>query len=43
MKGTKKVKGLMLAEGNDMSEEVKVEEEEGYLGEDKREQSFFSY
>ena len=30
----------MMAEGNDMSEEVKVEEEEGYLGEDKREQSF---
>ena len=36
----KKVKGLMMAEGNDMGEEVKVEEEEGYLGEDKREQSF---
>ena len=36
----KKVKGLMMAEGNNMSEEVKVEEEEGYLGEDKREQSF---
>ena len=30
----------MMAEGNYMSEEVKVEEEEGYLGEDKREQSF---
>ena len=30
----------MMAEGNDMGEEVKVEEEEGYLGEDKREQSF---
>ena len=29
----KKVKGLMMAEGNGMSEEVKVEEEEGYLGE----------
>ena len=29
-----------MAEGNDMNEEVKVEEEEGYLGEDKREQSF---
>ena len=28
-----------MAEGNDMSKEVKVEEEEGYLGEDKREQS----
>ena len=25
-------KGLMMAEGNDMSEEVKDEEEEGYLG-----------
>ena len=36
----KKVKGLMMAEGNDTSEEVKVEEEEGYLGKDKREQSF---
>ena len=33
-------KGLMMAEGNDMSEEVKVEEEGGYLWEDKREQSF---
>ena len=30
----------MMAERNDMSEEVKVEEEEGYLREDKREQSF---
>ena len=30
----------MMAEGNDMGEEVKVEEEEGYLAEDKREQSF---
>ena len=30
----------MMAEGNDMGEEVKVEEEEGYLGEDKREQLF---
>ena len=30
----------MMAEWNDMSEEVKVEEEGGYLGEDKREQSF---
>ena len=32
----------MMAEGNDMGEEVKVEEEEeeGYLGQDKREQSF---
>ena len=36
----KKVKGLMMAEGNGMSEKVTVEEEEGYLGEDKREQSF---
>ena len=26
-----------MTEGNDMGEEVKVEEEEGYLGEDKRE------
>ena len=26
-----------MAEGNNMSEEVKVEEEKGYLGEDKRE------
>ena len=30
----------MMAEGNDMDKEVKVEEEEVYLGEDKREQSF---
>ena len=30
----------MITEGNDMHDEVKVEEEEGYLGEDKREQSF---
>ena len=29
-----------MAEGNSMSEEVKVEDEEGYLGEDKREQAF---
>ena len=29
-----------MAKGNDMGEEVKVEEEEGYLGEDKREQLF---
>ena len=35
-----KVTGFMMAEGNDMSEEVKVEEGEGYLGEDKRKQSF---
>ena len=35
-----KVKGLIMAEGNSMSEEVKVEDEEGYLGEDKREQAF---
>ena len=30
----------MMAEGHNMSEEVKVEEEEGYFGEDKRELSF---
>ena len=36
----KKVKGLMMAEGNHMGEEVKFEEEEGYLGEDQWEQSF---
>ena len=30
----------MMAEGNDMCEEVKVEEEEGYLGEEKMEQPF---
>ena len=30
----------MMAEGNYMGEEVKVEKEEGYLREDKREQSF---
>ena len=35
-----KVTGFIMAEGNDMSEEVKVEEGEGYLGEGKREQSF---
>ena len=35
-----KVKGLIMAEGNSMSEEVKAEDEEGYLGEDKREQAF---
>ena len=29
-----------MAEGNDMGEEVKVEEEEGYLEEGKKEQSF---
>ena len=29
----------MMAEGNDMGKEVKVDEE-GYLGEDKREKSF---
>ena len=29
-----------MAEGNSMSEEVKAENEEGYLGEDKREQAF---
>ena len=36
----KKVKGLIMVEGNSMSEEVKVEDEEGYLGEDKRERAF---
>ena len=36
----KKIKGLIMAEGNSMSEEVKAEDEEGYLGEDKREQVF---
>ena len=35
-----KVKGLIMAEGNSMSEEVKAEDEEGYLGEDRREQVF---
>ena len=30
----------MMAKGNDMGEEVKVEDEQGYLREDKREQSF---
>ena len=34
-----KVKGLIMAEGNSMSEEVKAEDD-GYLGEDKREQAF---
>ena len=34
-----KVKGLIMAEGNSMGEEVKAENE-GYLGEDKREQAF---
>ena len=29
-----------MAEGNSMSKEVKAEDEEGYLGEDKREQVF---
>ena len=29
-----------MAEGNSMSEEVKAEDEEGYLGDDKREQAF---
>ena len=40
MKGTNKVKRSMMAEGNNMDEEVKVEEEEGYLRRDKREQPF---
>ena len=35
-----KVKGLIMAEGNSMSEEVKAEDKDGYLGEDKREQAF---
>ena len=29
-----------MAEGNSMSEEVEADDEEGYLGEDKREQAF---
>ena len=29
-----------MAEGNSMSKEVRVDDEEGYLGEDKREQVF---
>ena len=29
-----------MAEGNSMSEEVQAEDEEGYLGDDKREQAF---
>ena len=32
-----KIKGLIMAEGNSMSEEVEAEDEEGNLGEDKRE------
>ena len=36
----KKIKGLIMAEGNSMREEIKAEDEEGYLGEDKREQAF---
>ena len=35
-----KVKGLIMAEGNSMSKDVKAEDEEGYLWEDKREQVF---
>ena len=35
-----KVKGLIMAEGNSMSEEVEAEDKEGYLGEDRREQVF---
>ena len=35
-----KVMGLIMAEGNSMSKEVKTEDEEGHLGEDKREQVF---
>ena len=33
-----KIKGLLMAEGN--SAEIKAEDEEGYLGEDKRKQPF---
>ena len=29
-----------MVEGNSMNKEVKVEDEEGYFGEDKREQAF---
>ena len=36
----KKVKGIIMAEENSMSEEVKAEDKEGYLGDDKREQAF---
>ena len=32
-----------MAEGNSMSEEVKVEDKEGYLGEDKGNRHLFSY
>ena len=35
-----KVKGIIMAEGNSMSEEVGAEDKEGYLGDDKREQAF---
>ena len=35
-----KVKRLIMAKGNSMSEEVKAEDKEGYLGEDRREQAF---
>ena len=35
-----KIMGLIMAEGNSMSEEVMAEDEEGHLGEDKREQAF---
>ena len=35
-----KVKGIIMAEGNSMSEEVKAEDEESYLEDDKREQGF---
>ena len=40
MKGTDKVRRAMMAEGNDMDEEVKVKEEEGCSRGDKREQPF---
>ena len=31
---------MIMAEGNSMSEEARAEDEEGYLGDDKREQAF---
>ena len=36
----RKVKGIIMAEENSMSEEVKAEDKEGCLGDDKREQAF---
>ena len=35
----RKVKGIIMAEGNSMSEEVKAEDKESYLEDDKREQA----